>query len=167
VQAIGADIQQQIGSSFMFDVAYVGKLSQHLEDTINVNQARYIPGVGPDGQPLSTEANTNSRRILVPNIYEKLDITDSRPGGSYHALQLSAKYSSKHITAFANYTYSRSIDTGQTTNVQGDSHQNNLNPNGDLGPSDYDAAQIFRLSIVYEIPQFHVQSLVDKAINNW
>ncbi len=167
VQAIGADIQQQIKSNFMFDIAYIGKLSQHLEDTINVNQAAYIPGTGPNGQPLSTEANTNARRILVPNIYEKIDINNSHPPANYHALQLSARYASKSLTAFANYTFSRSIDTGQTTNVQGDTHQNNLNPNADVGPSDYNAAQIFRLSLVYSVPQFHLQPIVDVIANNW
>jgi carboxypeptidase family protein/TonB-dependent receptor-like protein len=167
VQAIGADVQQQIGPAFMVDIAYVGKLGQHLEDTINVNQARYTPGIGPDGQPLSTEANTNSRRILVPDIFEKIDINYSHPASSYHALQLSARYSSKNITAFANYTYSRSIDTGQTTNVQGDSHQNNLDPNADVGPSAYNAPQIFRLSVVYEMPEFHIQSIADKIVNHW
>jgi hypothetical protein len=167
VQAIGVDIQQQIKTNFMFDVAYVGKLSQHLEDTITVNQAAYIPGVGPDGQPLSTEANTNSRRILVPNLFEKIDINNSHPFGNYQGLQLSARYSSKSLTLFANYTFSRAIDTGQTTNVQGDSHQNNLNPNADVGPGDFNAAQVFRLSLVYSVPQFHVQPLIDVIANNW
>jgi hypothetical protein len=167
VQAIGADLQQQIKSNMMVDIAYIGKLSQHLEDTVNINQAAYIPGVGPDGVPLSTEANTNSRRILVPNIYEKIDINNSHPGANYQALQVSAKYTSKSLTAFANYTFSRSIDTGQTTNVQGDTHQDNLNPNADIGPSDYNAAQIFRLSFVYDVPQFHLQPIVDIIANHW
>ena len=167
VQAIGVDVQQQIKSNFMFDVAYVGKLSQHLEDTININQAGYIPGVGSNGLPLSTEANTNARRILVPNIFEKIDINTSRPPGSYHALQLSAKYNAKNLTAFANYTFSRSIDTGQTTNVQGDTHQNNLDPNADVGPSDFNAAKIFRLSLVYDVPEFHLQPIVDIIANGW
>jgi len=167
VQAIGADVQQQIKSNLMIDVAYIGKLSQHLEDTININQAAYIPGVGPDGTPLSTEANTNARRILVPNIYEKIDINNAHPSASYQGLQVSVRYSSKSLTAFANYTFSRSIDTGQTTNVQGDAHQDNLHPNVDRGPSSFNAAQIFRLSLVYDIPQFHVQPVVDLIANHW
>lgn len=167
IQVIAADIQQQVHNSLMFDIGYVGKLSQHLEDTININQAQYIPGVDSNGQPLSTEANTNARRILVPNTYEKIDINYSRPPASYHALQLSAKYSSRNVTAFANYTFSGAIDTGQTTNVQGDAHQNNLAPMADVGPSNYNAAQIFRLSLVYDVPEFHLHRLLDLLGNGW
>ena len=60
-------VEHQFGSNWVASVAYVGNAGYHLssnqgEGSQDGNPAVYIPGNGPDGQPLTSEANTQDRR---------------------------------------------------------------------------------------------------------
>jgi len=167
VQALSAGLQRDFFRRIAMDVSYVGKLSRHLQDTVNINQARYIPGTNSSGQPLSTLANTDSRRITVPNTYQKINMIQSGGNASYHSFQTTAKYRSDRLTLLAAYTWSKSIDTGQNTNVQGAQHQNNLNLNGDRGLSDFHRAHVARFSWVYFMPNFSSLGVASKVIGGW
>ncbi|HWB96044.1 MAG TPA: carboxypeptidase regulatory-like domain-containing protein [Bryobacteraceae bacterium] len=167
IQSITLGVQREVIRNLAVDAGYDGKLSRHLEDTVNVNQARYIPGVDAAGNPLSTLANTDARRILVPNIYQKINMIQSGGNAAYHSFQLSVKYRSERFTTLLAYTYSKSIDTGQSISVQGVVHQSNLNLNGDRGLSDFDRRQVLRWSWVYALPRFRKQPVFDLIASGW
>ena len=167
VQALSLGIQRDLFRRLALDVSYVGKLSRHLQDTVNINQARYIPGVDAAGQPLSTLGNTDSRRITVPNTYQKINMIQSGGNASYHSFQTSTKYRTDRLTLLAAYTWSKSIDTGQSTSVQSVTHQNNLNLNGDRGLSDFHRAHVARFSWVYLLPSFSSLRVISKVIGGW
>ncbi|WP_031498270.1 hypothetical protein [Bryobacter aggregatus] len=167
VQALSAGVQRDLLKRIALDLSYVGKLSRHLQDTVNINQARYIPGVDASGQPLSTLANTDSRRITVPNIYQKINMIQSGGNASYHSFQTSAKYRTDRLTLLAAYTWSKSIDTGQSTSVQSVNHQDNLNLNGDRGLSDFHRAHVARFSWVYLLPNFSSLGFLNQAVGGW
>ncbi len=167
VQALSLGIQRDLFHRVAIDASYVGKLSRHLEDTVNINQARYIPGVDAAGQPLSTLANFDVRRITVPNIYQKINMIQSGGNASYHSFQMSTKYRTDHLTLLGAYTWSKAIDTGQTTSVQGVAHQNNLDLNGDRGLSDFQRAHVVRLSWVYNLPNLASMGVLHHVIGGW
>ena len=163
VQVLTFGLQREFFRRFAVDAGYVGKLSHHLQDTINVNQANYIPGVNPDGTARSTLLNTDSRRRLVPTIYQKINMITSIGNAAYHSFQFSGKVRAENLTLLAAYTWSRSIDTGQSPNVQGVVHQDNLNPQLDRGLSDFHRSHVLRLSWVYDLPRLsgHASALRD------
>ena len=135
----GHDIRfpRELFGRLALDAAYVAKLSRHLEDTINVNQAVYIPGFDANAQPRSTLQNIDSRRRLVPNVFQKINMIQSTGNASYHSFQFSAKLRARDLTLLAAYTWSKSLDTGQSPNVQGVVHQDNFNYDNDKGLSDF------------------------------
>ncbi len=167
IQVLTFGVQREIVKNFSIDTGYVGKLSHHLEDTVNLNQARYIPGTDASGKALSTLANTDERRVLVPNIYQKINVIESVGNAAYHSFQFSGKYRSGPLTTLLAYTFSKSIDTGQNSNVQGVPHQNNFNLAADRGLSEFDRRHVFRWSWVYGLPQFHVQPVVNWIASGW
>lgn len=167
VQALSLGIQRNLFKRVAIDASYVGKLSRHLQDTVNINQARYIPGVDANGQPLSTLSNIDSRRITVPNIYQKINMIQSGGNADYHSFQTSTKYQTNRLTLLAAYTWSKSIDTGQSTSVQSVNHQDNLNLNGDRGLSDFHRAHVARFSWVYTLPNFSSLGFVSKVAGGW
>ncbi len=167
VQMITLGVQREFFRKFAIDTGYVGKLSSHLQDTINANQAIYIPGNDASGNPRSTLQNIDSRRALVPNVFQKINMIRSNGNAAYHSYQMTAKYRSNNLTLLAAYTWSRSIDTGQTPNVQGVVHQDNFNPQLDRGLSDFNRSHVVRLSWVYDLPRFTSRRALDLIAGGW
>ena len=168
VQSLTFGLQRQVTSGMSIEAGYVGKLSHFLQDTININQARFIPGVDSNGQPLSTLANIDARRITIPNTYQKINMIQSTGNAAYHSFQFSTKYRSDRLTLLGAYTWSRSIDTGQSPNVQGTNHhQNFLDLRADRGLSDFHRAHVLRISWVYGLPQWQGNRLLDAVIGGW
>lgn len=167
VQVLTFGLQREFFKRFAVDAGYVGKLSHHLQDTINVNQADFIPGANPDGTPRSTLQNIDSRRRLVPNIYQKINMITSIGNAAYHSFQFSGKVRAKSLTLLAAYTWSRSIDTGQSPSVQGVVHQDNFNPALDRGLSDFHRSHVMRLSWVYELPGLKWNRALSLVAGGW
>ncbi len=167
VQAMTFGFQRELFGRLALDAAYVAKLSRHLEDTINVNQAVYIPGFDANAQPRSTLQNIDSRRRLVPNVFQKINMIQSTGNASYHSFQFSAKLRARDLTLLAAYTWSKSLDTGQSPNVQGVVHQDNFNYDNDKGLSDFHRAHVFRLSWVYNLPNVTSSKALGAVVNGW
>ena len=167
IQSITFGVQRELLRHLAVDTGYDAKLSRHLEDTININQARYIPGVDATGNPLSTLANTDARRLLVPNIFQKINMIEPIGNAAYHSFQLSLKFRSDRFTSLLAYTFSKSLDTGQSISVQGVAHQNDLTPGADRGLSDFNRANVVRWSWVYSAPRFHKQKVFNLAASGW
>jgi hypothetical protein len=167
VQVVTFGLQREFFQRLAIDMGYVGKLSRHLQDTINVNQADFIPGLNPDGTPRSTLQNIDSRRRLVPHVFQKINMITSIGNANYHSFQFSGKIRAENLTLLAAYTWSRSIDTGQSPSVQGVVHQDNFNPHLDRGVSDFHRSHVVRLSWVYDLPRFTSNRMLALTVGGW
>ncbi len=154
VQGWAFDIQRQLIENFMVEAAYTGKLGRGLEETVQGNPAVYIPGTDPaTGQPFSTLANVDARRVYAPTF---AFIRDSRAIGelSFHSLQLTTRYRTRHDLSFSTaYTWSKALDTVSTFSVGGAFPQDPFCPvKCNKGPSDFDLRHVFAASWVYDVP---------------
>jgi hypothetical protein len=154
IQSWDGDIQHQVTQALLVEVSYVGKNSVGLYENQEINPAIYIPGTDPaTGLPYSTAANVNSRRIY-PGTFAGIQQFSSSGRAQYSALELTGKYRMTHGLLFtAVYTRSRATDTSSTfANGSESFYPNPLCQSCNIGPSDYDLANVFRASYVYDLP---------------
>src|SRR5450755_356390 len=162
------NIQREVVSNLLVEVAYVGKLGRHLYITRNLNSAQYVPGNNAQGQPLSTLANTDARRIAFPVTFQKWANQESDNNSSYHSLQATVRYrASKGLTLMSSYTWSKSLDYGGDYDL-GAIQQDATHPRLDYGLSNWDQPQTWRLSWVYEVPKVLArQGVLSFIVSNW
>ncbi len=155
VYSYALDIQRQVGSYFMIDVGYVGKVSRKLIMLNQADPAVYIPGNGPNGTPLSSNDNNNinSRRLFAPT-YASIPQVGSYGSGSYNSLQFSTEYRTHHGLSFTTaYTWSKNLDTNSNWNVASSfQEQDPFCLSCEWGPSDNDLPNVFTFSLVYNVP---------------
>jgi len=168
IQEMNFNIQRQVVRNLLIEVAYVGKLGRHLYITRNLNTAQYIPGTNAQGQPLSTLANTDARRIAFPTTFQKWANQESDNNSSYHSLQATVRYrATKGLTLMSSYTWSKSLDYGGDYDL-GAIQQDATHPRLDYGLSNWDQPQTWRLSWVYEVPKVLVrQGVLSFILSNW
>jgi hypothetical protein len=156
--------ERQLPANWMVSASYLGNKTTHEWIVIDENPAVYIPG-NCNGQPCSTEDNTEQRRVLIlqnqaagayyGDVYGPAAIGN----GEYEALLLSARHRySNNLTMQANYTYSHCIDTndieGEAWPGEHGQSQDPNNPNADRGNCFSDHRQVFTASIVANSPRF-------------
>jgi hypothetical protein len=128
-----------------------------------INPAIYIPGVGSNGQPLSTIANTQARRIN-PNFGSVLLVPTSY-NSNYSALQLNVeKRFSRGFSLVANYSWQKNLDDFPFNNGNGTEP---FNPQYDWGVSRDNVPNVFHLSEVYQVPHFNLHGLSSALLNGW
>jgi hypothetical protein len=137
MQQWNADLQYEVGSNWMIDLAYVGSKGTHLANVIDQNQANPLTGP-PYGQ------------------FSSVLFVESNASSSYQSMQFRSERRLSHGLAFlASYTYSKSID--DISSIFGGSAgsglpQNSQNLRGDRGLSDFNAAHRLSLSFLYDLP---------------
>ncbi|HTF67289.1 MAG TPA: carboxypeptidase regulatory-like domain-containing protein [Edaphobacter sp.] len=143
-------VERQFAGGVLVRASYVGGLSRHVYEGVELNPAVYTPG-----STLSTDA----RRAFVG--YGSIAQVTDDAVSSYNAVQLTAQRRLKSLTVLANYTYSKSLDDVPylQTNTNASASNNSPMPYGsllrhqfDYGPSDYDRRNIAVLSYVYDFP---------------
>ncbi len=165
-------ISRQLVPNLVLEVGYVGKLGRHMELWHSVNPAVYIPGTDPaTGQPYSTLANVNSRRIRALDFGHIAAIGryESEGNSSFNSLQSTLRYTFSHGLSLLNsYTYSHSIDIVSCT-LACLAGQDPYNLNGSRGSSDYDRRHVDALSLVYDIPSAYrgQNSALKQVVNGW
>ena len=137
MQQWNADLQYELASNWMVDLAYVGSKATQLPNVIDQNQTN--PWTGPPYGQFSS--------VLT---------VESNASSTYNALQLRMeKRPSQGLSFLAAYTYSKSID--DISSIFGGSvgsglPQDSQNLQGDRGLSDFNVAHRFSLSWVYDVP---------------
>jgi hypothetical protein len=138
-------IEQHIGDSTAFTVAYAGSHNSRIDLGGLSNTAQYAaPG---------TAADVASRRkypYIIPTNFD-----DSTGNSNYHSLQTTLnKRTSGGLTYLISYTWSKSIDLAcsGSAGVEGCQLQNPYNPQADRSVSGFDLTHIFSGSLVYELP---------------
>ena len=126
-------------------VGYVGSRGTHIPYLRDANQAVYIPGQ-------STAANINARRPMAP-FFSRFSYIESVTNSNYNSLQATLdKRLSRNVTVLLSYTFSKSLSdlNSVLTNNGGVQDADNRRP--EWGPSDFDRAQAFVASWVWQLP---------------
>lgn len=163
IMSMTFNVQRQIVPHVMMEAGYVGKLNRHLQETRNINSAIYIPGQ-------STVANTDSRRRIDNQNFQKIDWQDSGANASFHSFQATVRWQfARGLTALSSYTWSHSIDTWSTISIQSVVSQDPENTALDRGSADYDRRHVYRLSAIYDLPRFHGRNsrALDLLLGGW
>lgn len=164
-------VEQQFGNTLSGRLAYVGSQSFHQINPTDINP---VYNQGPNIGKRVYFSATN-----VQNYTNQIATTDTGGLGSYHSLQASLqKRVSTGLTAFLNYTWSKTIDNnvfgaqGTTAVVAGSSYVLPIyEPDYkrlDRGPSDYDHRNVLSLSYVWLLPQFKGgNAAIRYVVNGW
>ncbi|MGH9740408.1 MAG: TonB-dependent receptor domain-containing protein [Candidatus Acidiferrales bacterium] len=165
------NVQRSFGANWLFQAGYVGTTGVKLPRMIEGDPAVYVPGTDSNGNPLSTEANVNQRRIHSgctlsqpgPCVYGSVGEIAGVANSNYNALESSLKKRFGNGLAFlASYTYSKSIDDVSSFNISGsasqpvagenDLPQDPFNLAAERGRSMFDARHRFVLSYEWAVP---------------
>ncbi len=139
------NIERQIGSTMMAEIAYAGSHSIHLTYGYNPNEVQ--PGLG----------SLQSRRLIQPlaNL-SSITVFDPRNSSLYNGLATKfEKRFSAGLQFLASYTFSKNLDYGGSAASGGGSvgnPQTITNLTAGRGPSGFDVKHRFVGNFVYELP---------------
>jgi hypothetical protein len=143
-------VERQLAPDWLLRAGYVGTHGSHLNESIELNPAVYIPG---------SKLGTDARRTFQP--FGSIGVNSQAVNSSYNSLQLGLEKRLSHgFTIRANYTYSKSID-----DMPYNKSLISINGGGsvvpwyfpnfhmmDRGPSDFDRTHSFVTSYVWSLP---------------
>ncbi len=143
--------QLKIGSYQMFSAAYVGGAGRKLQRTLSLNLAK--PGKNEGGY----FSDNFSKIIYIDNAYSS----------DYHAFQFQYSRSlANGFRAFANYTWSHSID-----NNSSDSNSStpflNYPVSKNRGNSDFDLRHALNAGFTYNLPTIELNNPLGAFLRNW
>ncbi len=152
------DVQQQLTPTMAFTLGFLGSRGLKLPNEINPNQAG--PQDGPTG-PVPTRPITRTYCITYPsnNCYSYSNISFYQSGGASNYDALTLKVQKNYSAGFSMllaYTWAKSLDDtpGYASTSQSSAllPQNSFDIAAQRGISDFNVAQRFVLSPVYELP---------------
>lgn len=142
-------VEHEFAWNWLLRASYVGSTSNHLQETMDLNPTRYLPGTGLTG---------DKTRALPP--YGAIAQDSQSANDFFDSLQLTAeKRFTKNVTILANYSYGKNISTTPAGQGQVDFGKGGLPVtmpsfnSFDRGPIDFDVAQHFVTSYVWQLPQ--------------
>lgn len=141
--------------SWLVRAGYVGSRGTHLNTAYDHNAPVFIPGTDNSGNPLSTNANQQSRRPY--SAFQQISLTTSDANSWYNAMQIALDKRFSHgFSLIANYTLSRSTDSGDSVGSYFSSGPNRdpYNRKLDYGLDGYDQPQILNFIYRWELPFF-------------
>jgi hypothetical protein len=173
-QHFSLDLQTQLTSDILFDLAYAGAVNNRLIETNLVNQAN----LASPSSPIRGETTNTLNNITLRAPYEGWGISSfaiirSNGRSNYNSLQASLTKRFSHGLQFiAAYTWARDLAdvTGQTVgggfggSLYGDQH----NLHASYGPDLFIRPQRFVASYVYDIPYpGRRSSLGGRVLGGW
>jgi hypothetical protein len=139
------NIERQLGSRSVLEVAYVGSKGTKLLTARDINQPQ--PSVLPPGLPFVPRPDPR---------FDDIDLLESRANSIYHALQARFQQRlTRGFSALASYTWSKSIDDASNFFTSaGDPNfpQNSFNLAAERGLSNFDVRHRLSLSYTYALP---------------
>jgi hypothetical protein len=179
IQEWSADLQRQLGNTWLFDIGYMGTRGLHLVQETDPNQALNLSDVG--GAPAAVQASTAAACAAgacpspIPYL-ANFAYTQSAGSSIYHALQAKVERRfSKGLSILAAYTYSKSIDTASgpfSDSRNPNFPQNSYDVAAEKSVSDFNFPQRLSLAYLWAMPfgvtrgQFHNQPL-NYVIRDW
>ncbi len=158
-------IEHEFPGQIVLSTAYVGSKGTHLWLNREINPAVFIPGNGPDGKPLSTAGNIDSRRL--DKNFQGIDEASTTGNSTYHSLQVTAtKRFSKGLYVMTNYTWSKALDY-ESLDRNASLAQDPNNMRAEHGPADFDRRHNFVSTFLYEIPTRWHSGWASKLTQGW
>jgi hypothetical protein len=156
-ESYNLNLQQQFGSGLVMEIAYIGSEGKHLRIQRNLNQFLY-----PNGKATRPYANLSADSpIRAGSGLGNIAYVDSDSLSNYNALWFTVRKALAHgIEINSTYAWSKSQDLNSLGSQGGYTLQNNFNPRGDYGLSDFDARNHFVFSGIWNLP-FHGNRLAD------
>ena len=135
------NVQRQLGSSRVLEVAYVGSKGTKLLSARDINQ----------GQP-----NALGFTLRPVPQFDDINILESRANSNYHSLQTRFQQRlSRGLSLLASYTWSKSIDDASNFFTSaGDPNfpQDSFNTRAERGRSNFDVRHRLSVSYSYDLP---------------
>jgi hypothetical protein len=177
-------VERDLGKNWFVSAGYVGTKGTHLRVTYNPNQANLVSPQNPikltaqggpqNGQTFTitqnTFANAPARAPFQPLGPSGFEAFSPNANSIYHSMQLTvAHHFAAGLYLQSAYTYSRSIDDDSTVSVAFVSFFNDQNnPRGSRGLSDFDHRHRSITSFVYELPFYkNTGGIMGRALGGW
>jgi hypothetical protein len=173
-QEYNLNTQFQFARDYLWEIGYVGTRTIHEAGCSEFNQALLAsPSAPVYGETTNSVANVVQRapfQGVAPGSYS----CTSSYNANYNSLQSSVTKRLSHGLQFlGSYTYSRNLD--ETSGSSGSEvfelwllTNNQRNPRGDYGLTDFDRTHRGVVSLTYNTPNFATMpSLVRRAIGGW
>ena len=148
-ESYNLNLQQDLGFGTVLQVGYIGSGGRHLRVPLNLNQFNH-PTATTSVRPYPTLSTTSLIRpgAALGNINQVSYASMS----NYNALWVTARKTLHGgLELNTSYTLSKSLDLNS---LSGSGVQDNTNPAGDYGRSDFDARHHFVFSGIWTLP-FH------------
>ncbi|MGA8110438.1 MAG: carboxypeptidase regulatory-like domain-containing protein [Acidobacteriaceae bacterium] len=153
------NLQHQVGWGTIFEIGYMGSEGKHLRIERDINQYIYPGGVTTPTRPYTKLSASSS--IRPGSALGNIGYVDSDSLSNYNAFWFTVRKALSHgIELNSTYTWSRSMDLNSLGSQGGYNLQNNFDPKGNYGRSDFDARDHFVFSGTWNLP-FHGNRLVD------
>jgi hypothetical protein len=159
LQSWNLTLERKLPGQFVVRAAYAGSKGTHLVSLREANAAVYAPGV--------STSTTDQRRPLYPD-FGSMTLVEPAGNSSYNSLQLNVERRfMKGFTILANYTFAKSIDTSSMNKQTGQTVTDPYDINLDRGVSDFNHAQVFSLSGLWDLPIRLESHLAQSLIGGW
>ncbi len=163
-------IQQQLSSSSVLSITYVGNQNRHQNDYRNINLPANNPTVLAGIAKGLPGYNYNT---LVPYLgYGEINVSEDAENSEYNGLQIAFNSQLRRdLTLQVAYTWSRALDPATGNGGVGDlsNVSDPYNRGYDWGPSGLDRNQIAVVNFIYNLPVFsHTNNLLLKStLGGW
>ncbi len=146
-ESYNLNLQQQFGPDTVMQIGYIGSVGRHLRLRRNINQ----PTFNGTNRPFATIASDSP---IDPNSkVGNIAYVDSQSYSDYNALWFTIRRNLRHgVELNSTYTWSKSMDLNSLGSQGGYTLQDNFNPRGDYGLSDFDARNRFVFSGIWNLP---------------
>jgi len=157
VESYNLNVQHDLGHSTALQVGYIGSQGRHLRLNRNINQLVYAPGATTGTRPYP-KTLVASPGVAAGTPLSNITYNDYAGMSNYNALWVTARKALRGGLEFnTTYTYSKSMDENSQS---GNGVQDNYNPAGSYGLSDFDVRHHFVFSGTWTLP-FHGNRLKD------
>jgi hypothetical protein len=138
------NVQRQLGTNYMAEVAYSGSRTKDAALKIDLNQAPPTVGV--------TDQNINRPFAKTDPALRTVGTLSSTGYVEYNGLQMKfQRRSANHISFMNSYTFGRAIDLN-SDNDGTVTLTDIFHPEYNRGPADYDVTHTFSSNWIYEVP---------------
>ena len=151
--------------SWLLRAGYVGSRGTHLNTSYDHNAPVFVSGVDAQGNPLSTNANQQSRRPY--GSFQQISLTSPSSNSWYNSMQVALNKRFTHgLALIANYTLSRDTDDGDSVGsyFSGGPFRNPYNRKMDYGLSSYDQPQVLNVIYTWELPFFASAPFLEREL---
>jgi hypothetical protein len=151
-ESYNLNLQQQLPKDFVMELGYIGSEGKHLRIQRNLNQFLYPNGT----TAVRPYVAVSTASPIRPGAgLGNIAYIDSDSLSNYNALWVTVRKAYSHgVQINSTYTWSKSQDLNSLGSQGTYSLQNNFNPKGDYGLSDFDARSHFVFSGLWNLP-FH------------